>query len=95
MKAGMHPNGIRYDIERASKRWQYQHDGWMLNNSGARLKSLARLCRGTLDERIKRRVGIIDTWLPWKNPVRSVIARNGRKANKVGYRFCHGYSKPP
>jgi hypothetical protein len=67
----------------------------MFNNMGARLRWLATLCRGTLDERIKRRAGIIDPWLSWKHPVRSAIARNECKANKVGYRSYHGYSQRP
>jgi hypothetical protein len=95
MKTGLHPNEIRDYLARAPKRWQYQHDGSMVNNTGARLKWLVTLCQGTLDERINRRAGILDTWLPWKKPVRSAIARNQRKYNKAGFRFYHGYSKRP
>lgn len=88
----MHTNEIRDYIQRAPKRWQYQHDGSMVNNTGARLKWLCTLCQGTLNERINRRAGIVEAWIPWKNPVHSSVRRNQRKANKKGFRFYHGYS---
>lgn len=77
----LHPNEIRDYIARAPKRWSF--DGRrMVNNSHVRLKWLADLARGTLDERINRRAGITNMWRPWHNPVFNSVQRHKRKLRR-------------
>lgn len=73
----MQTNEIRDYIERAPKRWSFS-GARMVNHTHARFKWLTDVARGTLNERINRRAGITDPWLPWKNPVQSSIRRNWR-----------------
>lgn len=82
----MNTNEIRDYLDRAPKRWAYR-DGKMVNFTGARLKWLASMCQGTLHERINRRAGIVQAWLPWKNAVHSAIRRHRRNQlrTKSGY----------
>ena len=75
----MNPNEIRDYIERAPKRWTFS-GGRMVNHTHVRLKWLADLARGPIDERINRRAGMSDEWMPWKDPTNSAIRRNHRNA---------------
>jgi hypothetical protein len=80
----IHPNEIRDYLQRAPKRWSF--DGKrMTNHTGARLKWLHELCRGTLDERINRRAGLVDEWRPFCNPVHSAIRRKERRNKVIAY----------
>lgn len=79
--AGIHPNEIRDYIARAPKRWAF--DGRrMVNNTHVRLVWLADIARGTLDDRINRRAGIVELWRPWHNPVFKSVARHQRKLRR-------------
>ena len=71
-------NEIRDYINRAPKRLRFD-GGRMVNTTHVRLKWLAQIAIGTLNERINRRAGQADQWTPWKNPVGSAIRRHGRR----------------
>jgi hypothetical protein len=77
----LHTNEIRDYLARAPKRWTFDGHG-MTNHTHVRLKWLCALARGTLDEKINRRAGIVPVWRPWANPVWSAIRRHRRKAAK-------------
>lgn len=76
----MNQNEIRDYIERAPLRRQV-NGSRMLNNTAARYAWLSTIARGTLDDRINRRAGIVEVWNPWgTDQVRKSINRNGRKS---------------
>lgn len=77
MKKQLHANEIRDYVERAPKRLHFDGNR-MVNNTDARLTWLASLTRGTINERINRRAGITEIWIPWKYPVGSAVRRNYR-----------------
>lgn len=83
----VNPNEIRDYVERAPKRWSF--DGArMINHTGARLRWLEQLCRGTLHERINRRAGISFDWIyaPWKpDRVISAAARWHRRQSIIQF----------
>jgi len=74
-------NEIRDYLNRAPRKWEYR-DGRMLNNTHARLKWLSEIAIGSIDQRINRRAGISDPWLPWCNPGFKAMCRNQRKLLK-------------
>ena len=76
-------NEITDFIARAPKRGFSYNGAQILNHAPARYKWLYEISRGTINERINRRAGIIDKYIPWKNPVMRSINRNRRKALKV------------
>ncbi len=75
--SNLHPNEIRDYINRAPKRWEFRGHQ-MVNNTFPRLVWLSTLARGTLNERINRRAGITDSFVPWKFPIGSAIRRHRR-----------------
>lgn len=77
----MHINEIRDYLERSPRKWLYR-DGRMVNTTFVRLKWLATLAQGTLNERINRRAGITDPYIPWKNATYSACRRRHRKELK-------------
>lgn len=86
MSKELQTNEIRDYLERAPKRWHFSGSN-MVNNTGPRLTWLASLSHGTVHERINRRAGVTDPWIPWKYPVGSAIRRNYRnKLRKLGTR---------
>ena len=71
-------NEIRDYLSRAPRRFHF--DGMrMVNNTGARFAWLASIASGTLDQRINRRAGIEDVFLPFKYPVHSSQKRHHRR----------------
>ena len=69
-------NEIRDYINRAPKRVRF--DGkQIIWNTAARLKWLADIARGSIDDRINRRAGVVDAHGPWKPcPVYKAKQRN-------------------
>lgn len=84
----LHTNEIRDYLARAPKRWQFNGMG-MVNNTGARLRWLETICRGTLHERINRRAGIVQEYAPWRhlNPAQRSVRRHWRKEQKRKYGY--------
>lgn len=83
----LHQNEIRDYIQRAPKKWIFRGHQ-MVNTSHVRLKWLAEIAQGTLNERINRRAGCEDKWIPWKNPVHSSCRRHHRnELRKKGLRY--------
>ncbi len=83
----MNKNEIRDYIERAPKRFHF-NGTQMVNNTRARFVWLATLLIGTLNERINRRAGFVDAWMPWKNPVHSACRRHHRnELRKKGLKY--------
>lgn len=83
----MHQNEIRDYLQRAPKKWFY--DGLsMVNTTHVRLKWLSEIARGTLNERINRRAGIVEAWKPFTYPVGSACRRHHRnEMRKRGVRI--------
>lgn len=81
----MHINEIRDYLERAPKRWHF--DGLrMVNNTATRLRWLTSIATGTLDEKINRRAGHVDEWIPWKLPrVVSAKQRHNRRQTIIKF----------
>lgn len=73
----LHQNEIRDYLNRAPKKWEFR-GGEMVNNTYPRLTWLASIASGTLNERINRRAGIVDQYIPWKYPTGSAIRRHKR-----------------
>ena len=69
-------NEIRDYINRAPRRVRF--DGkQIIWNTAARLKWLADIARGSIDDRINRRAGVVDAHGPWKPcPVYKAKQRN-------------------
>lgn len=86
----MQVNEIRDYIERAPKR-KYFNGSTIVWNTHARLKWLADLARGSIDDRINRRNGIVDKWEPWKPSVvlKSIQRHHRRKSIIRGIRIPH------
>lgn len=81
MKDAVHPNEIRDYLQRAPRRLSF--DGTrMVNHTHVRLKWLADIARGPIDERINRRAGIEPQWRPFCNPVWSSIRRHARNERR-------------
>jgi len=87
MTSDIHTNEVRDYIARAPKRKRI--DGKrVVWNTEARLKWLASLCRGSIDERINRRAGIVDIYQPWKlSPVFKASRRH--RCNELRKRGIH------
>jgi hypothetical protein len=69
-------NEIRDYIQRAPqrKRFDGQRIVW---NTATRYKWLADISRGSIDERINRRAGIVFEYVPWKpDPVYKAVQRH-------------------
>lgn len=77
----MHSNEIRDFLERAPKRI-VRRNGKSVYPTHSRLKWLADLAAGSIDDRINRRAGIRFADKPWHNPVWSACQRHQRKLNK-------------
>jgi len=71
-------NEIRDYLRRAPKRWSFD-GGRMINTTHVRLKWLADIARGPIDERINRRAGLESPWRPFHNPALKSITRNRRR----------------
>jgi hypothetical protein len=78
-------NEIADFLERAPKKGFSYNGAQILNHAPMRYKWLYEISRGTIHERINRRAGITDIWIPWKNPVLRAINRNKRKQLKSYY----------
>ena len=83
-------NEIRDYIQRAPARCVF-NGREIVWNTHARLVWLASLARGSMDDRINRRAGIIDTYEPWKmSPVHKAARRNRRNLfRKRGIRLVN------
>ena len=81
MNRVVHQNEIRDYIERAPKRWRFDGTG-LINTTHVRLVWLASIARGTLDERINRRAGLVEIWNPWTFPIGSAVRRHQRRQRK-------------
>lgn len=75
-------NEIRDYLGRAPRKWCFD-SGRMVNTTHVRLKWLADIARGTLDQKINRRAGLVDVWRTWVNPVNSAIRRHGRNKRRA------------
>jgi hypothetical protein len=73
----MHVNEIRDYLQRAPRRWSFD-GGQMVNHTHVRLRWLASIAVGTLNERINRRAGLEDDWRPFHNPVIKAVQRHRR-----------------
>ncbi|ABM39493.1 conserved hypothetical protein (plasmid) [Polaromonas naphthalenivorans CJ2] len=83
----LHSNELRDYILRAPKRWTF-NGCEMVNNSEACYRWLEQLCRGTLDQRINRRAGLVEKWFPyWRTPTMKSIKRHHDREHikKYGY----------
>lgn len=77
----MNSNEIRDYLERAPKRFGF--NGYcMVNHTYARYNWLASIARGTLDDKINRRAGIVETLSFWKTPCHSSYKRKLRRVKK-------------
>lgn len=80
----MHINEIRDYADRAPRRRQI-FGKRLVNNTRARFVWLAELAKGTLDERINRRAGVVEPYRAWpEDPVRRARARRERKLSRKG-----------
>lgn len=80
----MNTNEIRDYVERAPRR-RHMIGQRLVNNTRARFLWLADLAKGTLDERINRRAGVLDTFRPWAGDlVARAQARHARKIARKG-----------
>jgi hypothetical protein len=61
----LHVNEIRDYINRAPARCSF-NGGQIVWNTHSRLKWLADICRGSIDDRINRRAGHVACYQPWK-----------------------------
>lgn len=73
-------NEIRDYINRAPARCVF-NGHQIVWNTHARLKWLADLARGSIDDRINRRAGIIDVYQPWKTSP-TIKAQNRHRNNE-------------
>jgi len=81
----MDVNEIRDFLARAPKRCHFDGRG-MVYNTAARYRWLASIADGSIHERINRRAGIVDKWLPWKTPpVLSAQRRHERRQRVIAF----------
>lgn len=74
-------NEIRDYINRAPARFVF-NGHQIVRNTHARLKWLADLARGSIDDRINRRAGIVDVYQPWKTSP-TIKALNRYRSNEL------------
>ncbi len=77
-------NEITDFLNRAPKKLVYNGYG-IQNNSAIRFRWLSEICAGSINQRINRRAGIKDDYIPWKSPTFASVSRHSRKLLKQSH----------